>query len=188
MGMIDSRRIMIRQATRDDITFVAQCVLAAVDLYDFRNVSVEHDLAIKVCGLDDTLYSWRNARLATVDGTAVGCLVSYDGAIYSEARKRTFSHFADAGRSMDATETETGPGEFYLDSMAIMPAFRGFGIGLVLIKDAIGIARTKGMHKVSLIVECSKPELQYYYSELGFRPDHELNAFGNRYLKMILDI
>ena len=189
MGMSGTmNRILVRAATRDDVNFVAQCVLAAVDLYDFKTVSVEHDLAIKVCGLDDTLYSWRNARLAVVDGTVVGCLVSYDGAIYEDGRKRTFSHFADAGRSMDSTETETGPGEYYLDSMAILPAFRGFGIGHVLMKDAIEIARSGGMHKVSLIVECSKPELRDYYSELGFKPDHELNAFGDRYLKMILEI
>ena len=129
---------MIRQATRNDVPFVAQCILAAVELYDFRNVSVEPDPAIKVCSLDDTLYSWHNARLAVVDGTAVGCLVSYDGAIYQETRKRTFSHFADAGRSMGSPETE--------------------------------------------------PELRDYYSFLVFRPGHELNAFGDKYLKMIIEI
>ncbi|MBQ0094071.1 MAG: hypothetical protein KBS36_05495 [Bacteroidales bacterium] len=123
-----------------DYTFIFTpiCVPATVELYDFRNVSVEPDPAIKVCSLDDTLYSWRNARLAVVDGTVVGCLVSYDGAIYQKTSKRTFSHFADAGRSMDSTETG--------------------------------------------------PELRDYYSFLGFRPGHELNAFRDKYLKMINEI
>lgn len=180
--------IVIRQATPDDIPFVAACVLAAVDLYDFKEESIENGIALTVCSQDDTLYSWRNARIAYVHETAVGCLVSYDGAIYPEGRRRTFKYFEDAGRPMDDTEPETGQGEYYLDSMAIRPAFRGYGIGLYLMKDAIQTARRKGFSKVSLIVELSKPDLREYYAELGFAPDHELYAFGDRYLKMALSL
>ena len=179
-------RVSVRQATREDIPFVAQCVLASVDLYDFMEDSIEKDIALKVCSLDDTLYSWRNARIATVEGIAVGCLISYDGGIYPEGRKRTFKYFADAGRPMDNSEAETGPGEYYLDAMAIRPAFRGYGIGHVLMHDALDIAKARGIKKISLIVECSKPELRAYYAQLGFIPERELDAFGKRYLRMVL--
>lgn len=58
--------IEIRPAEREDAEFVSQCVLAAVNLYDFINDSIEKDVALLVCGQDDTLYSWRNARSSAV--------------------------------------------------------------------------------------------------------------------------
>lgn len=106
-----SPNIIIRPATIDDVSFVAQCVLASVGLYDFREDSVEKDIAEDACRRDDTLYSWRNARIAAIENTPVGCMVSYSGEYYSDARERTFNLFRDVGRSMDDTEMETGPGD-----------------------------------------------------------------------------
>lgn len=129
--------ITIRKASFEDASFVACCVLASVDLYDFKNDSIEKDVAERVCGMEDT-------------------------------------------------EFETGPGEYYIDSLAILPAYRGFGIGRELIYDAMEEARKNGLRQVGLIVECSKPLLRDYYAELGFVPVREMNAFGDRYLKMTL--
>ena len=179
--------IQIRPATLEDVPFIAQCVLASVDLYDFQHESIENAIALKVCAMDDTLYSWRNARIASVDGTPAGCLISYDGGTYPENRRRTFACFREAGRPMDDSEEETGPGEFYLDSMAIRPEYRGYGIGHILMKDALELGKHKGFRKFSLIVECSKPELGNYYAELGFRADREIFAFGDRYIRMALE-
>ncbi len=184
---IPDGQLLIRQATREDVPFVAQCMLASVDLYDFKHESVENEIALKVCSLDDTLYSWRNARIAEVGEVPAGCLISYDGGTYLENRERTFRYFREAGRSMDDSEEETGPGEFYLDSMAVRPEFRGYGIGHCLIKDAISAGRNLGFSRFSLIAECSKPDLRCYYAELGFKEDREIHAFGEKYLKMILE-
>lgn len=186
--MNDKTEVLIRDAVADDVKFVSDCVLASVDLYDFVNESIEKDIALKVCGMEDTLYSYRNARIATVDGRAVGCLVSYDGSIYEEARKKTFQLFKDAGREMTDTGVETQPGEYYLDSLAILPEFRGCDIGHILIKDGIEKAERVGISKIGLIVEKSKPELEKYYSILGFRPVEEIHAFGDVYVKMILEL
>lgn len=180
---------LIRQAVIEDVPFIARCVLAAVDLYDFSPESlIDSTLTEEVCGRGDTLYSWRNTRIAYVEGGTVGCLVSYRGDNYVDVRERTFDVFRKAGHDIPKTDIETGPGEWYLDSMAIVPEFRGHGIGHILMKDGIEIARKHGLHKVALIVECSKPHLRDYYARLGFLPDHELDAFGDRYLKMTLAI
>ena len=179
-----SPSIIIRPATIDDVSFVAQCVLASVGLCDFREDSVEKGIAEHACRRDDTMYSWRNARIAAIEGTPVGCIVSYPGEYYLDARERTFKIFRDAGRPMDDTEMETGPGEWYLDSMAIVPAFRGYGIGRLLIYDAIDSAIKNGYQQVALLAECDKPHLCDYYTEMGFMPEREMNAFGERYLKM----
>lgn len=178
--------VQIRDAVPDDVKFVSDCVLASVDLYDFVNDSIEKDVALMVCGMDDTLYSYHNARIATVEGKSVGCLVSYDGSIYDEARKKTFQIFKDAGREMTDTDMETQPGEYYLDSMAILPEYRGCNIGHILMMDGIDKAKKLGHRKIGLIVEKSKPDLQAYYSLLGFQAVSEINAFGDVYVKMIL--
>lgn len=186
--MNDKPEVLIRDAVADDVKFVSDCVLASVDLYDFVNESLEKYIALEVCGMDDTLYSYRNARIATMEGKPVGCLVSYDGSIYEEARKKTFQIFKDAGREMTDTGMETQSGEYYLDSMAILPEYRGYGIGHVLMMDGIEKAKRLGHNKIGLIVEKSKPDLQAYYSLLGFKPVSEMNAFGDVYVKMILVI
>lgn len=183
-----SRNIIIRNATADDVPFVTGCVLASVDLYDFRSPSVETETAEKVCAMDGTLYSFRNARIACVAGIPVGCLVSYDGATYPQARAKTFRIFAEDGHAMTDTEMETGPGEWYLDSMSILPSFRGYGIGRILMLDAIKRAKGSGFTKASLIVEESKPKLQEYYASLGFVREREIHAFGDSYTRMVLTI
>lgn len=177
-------RILIRDATPEDIPFVARCVLAAVGLYDYRHHSPMAEVTEKVCSTDGTLYSFRNARIACVEGTPVGALVSYDGAIYSAARTLTFRMIENAGGNIPESDIETVAGEYYLDSMAIMPSFRGYGIGHMLMRDALDRARAAGFRKVGLIAECDRDGLISYYAELGFAPVRSLNAFGHRYTRM----
>lgn len=177
--------IEIRPARREDAELVSQCVLASVNLYDFVNDSIEKDVALFVCGQDDTLYSWKNARIALVDGVPAGCLVSYGGDGYARMREITFKYFKDAGREMTGTDMETGPGEYYLDSMAIRPEFRGLDIGHMLMQSAIDEALANGFSAISLIVETDKPKLQDYYAQLGFVPEEQINAFGDTYNRMI---
>lgn len=186
--MEEEFKVTIRDARKEDVPLVAGCVLASVNLYDFVNdCSVEKDIALEVCGMDDTLYSYRHARIAEVNGRPAGCLVSYDGSIYAAAREKTFGLFKAAGHEMKDSAVETGPGEYYLDSMAIVPEFRGRGIGHELMKDGLALAVSCGLSRTALIVEKTKPDLQAYYSLLGFMPAGEMHAFDDEYIKMVLD-
>ncbi len=94
-------------------------------------------------------------------------------------------------------EPECLPGEFYLDSMAILPEFRGKAyeyagstdrIGHILMLDGIEEGRSKGFSRISLIVDKAKPRLKIYYSALGFRPDGEILFFGHLYDRMIMGL
>ena len=181
------KKIDIRNATRADIPFVAESVLAAIDLYDFTGECAELESTIKVCSEEDTLYSYRNARIAEVDGRLAGCLISYDGQIYADSSAKTFSRFKDMGIQRKVCETETGSGEYYLDSMGVHPSFRGLRLGHVLMKDALEIARkTEGCHRAALLVEKEKKRLRDYYAQLGFRTEREVATFGSIFYKMTL--
>ena len=181
------KKIDIRNATRADIPFVAECGLAAIDLYDFSGECSEMESTIKVCSEEDTLYSYRNARIAEVDGRLAGCLISYDGKIYAESSAKTFSMFKDMGIQIKVGEPETGPGEYYLDSMGVHPSFRGLRLGHILMEDALEIARkTEGCYRAALLVEKTKERLRDYYAQLGFRTEKEVATFGSRFYKMAL--
>jgi ribosomal protein S18 acetylase RimI-like enzyme len=80
---------------------------------------------------------------------------------------------------------ETGPGEFYLDSMAILSEYRGAGIGKKLMRDRVDYALSNGFQMVTLLVDKDKPHLQRYYESLGFAFSEEMFVFGSWYRKLV---
>ncbi len=114
-------------------------------------------------------------------------------------RARSYSDQLSKGESSGtlSMEPECLPGEFYLDSMAILPEFRGRvyeyagstdRIGHLLMLDGIEEGRRKGFSRISLIVDKAKPRLKTYYSALGFRPDGEILFFGHLYGRMVKEL
>ena len=183
------KQITIREATVDDVCFIADCVLASVDAYIFGGKRPEEYESIRVvCTLDDTLYSYRNALIADFHGEAVGCLVAYPGDNYEQARERTAETICSVKGGIDFGDSalETGPGEFYLDSMAVVPSFRGNGLGHLLLKAQIQRGRNLGYNRFSLIVAKSHSKLKEYYEQLGFRQEGELTFLGEEYFKCVI--
>ncbi len=182
--------VRLRDATLDDAPFIARVVLAGIDMLDLDAVLpdqqrgvYEHLMAI--CRMDDTLYSYCNTRIAEIDGRSVGALVAYDGARYAKMREKTFGLVRqNSGLDLSRNAMETGPGEFYLDSMAILPDYRGFGIGKMLIRDRLAYAQKQGFHKATLLVAMDKMRLQKYYESEGFAFGEELFVFGSWYNKL----
>ena len=183
--------VQLRDATSDDAPFIARVVLAGIELLDMDaalpdNQRVLYEHLVGICRMDDTLYSYRNTRIAEVDGCAVGALVAYDGARYAMMREKTFGLVQQtSGMDLNHKAMETGPGEFYLDSMAILSDYRGAGIGKMLMRDRIDFALSNGFQKVTLLVDKDKPRLQRYYECEGFAFSEEMFVFGAWYNKMV---
>ena len=85
---------------------------------------------------------------------------------------------------MAATAIEAQAGEFYLDSMALLPEYRGLGLGKMLMEDAVQKAAELGFEYASLIVDKSKPGLVEHYSKIGFVKDGSMEFFGHDYFRM----
>ena len=199
----------IRDAVPSDGAFIARNVLAAMgyDVFSdaeagpvielgFVSLTVQEAVEAfgEVCARPDTLYSYTRTRVACVDGKAAGSLTAYSGDDYLALRDLTWG-LLDA--SVQYPEPECRPGEFYLDSMAILPEFRKMTfeyagstdrIGHLLMLDGIEEGHRKGFPLVSLIVDKAKPRLFAYYSALGFRPDGEILFFGHLYDRMVKTI
>lgn len=183
--------ITIRSAEADDVTFIARCVMAAAGVKDLDEPAGDdrHSTAfMEVCGIEHSLYYWNHVRIAVDDltGTAVGCLVAYDGRRYARSREMTFGYIAEKlGMTIEETDMETCKGEYYLDSMAILPEYRGRNIGKMLIEDAVSQGFAEGHNRFTLIAEKEAASLQSYYSSIGFVPEEEIIFFGHPYVRMV---
>lgn len=184
-------RITIREAVLDDAPFIARVVLAGIDMLEIDAVLPDeqcgiYEHLIDICRMDDTLYSFCNTHIAEIDGVPVGALVAYDGARYAQLRETTFGLVQQtSGMDLNKNAMETGPGEFYLDSMAILSDYRGVGIGKMLIRDRMDFALNNGFQKVTLLVDKDKPRLQKYYESEGFVFSEEIFVFGSMYHKLV---
>ena len=182
--------VQLRDATLDDAPIIARVVLAGIDMLDIDAVLPDEQRAIfehliEICCKDDTLYSYCNTRIAEIDGNPVGALVAYDGARYARMREKTFGLVQQtSGMDLSHNAMETGPGEFYLDSMAVLSDYRGVGIGKLLMRDRMEFALKNGFPKVTLLVDKDKPRLQEYYQSEGFSFSKEMFVFGAWYNKL----
>ena len=183
--------VQLRDATSEDAPFIARVVLAGIEMLDMDaalpdNQRDLYEHLVGICRMDDTLYSYRNTRIAEVDGCAVGALVAYDGACYAMMREKTFGLVQQtSGMDLNHNAMETSPGEFYLDSMAILSDYRGVGIGKMLMRDRIDFSLSNGFQKVTLLVDKDKPRLQRYYECEGFAFSEEIFVFGAWYNKLV---
>lgn len=176
--------IHLRPATEKDIAFVAWVIITAVGI-EHPSQQLIDDIAV-LCRRDDVLYSWRNTIIAELDGIPVGGLTQYDGANYQKMRATTFPLIAQAcGTDFSDMDLETAPGEYYLDSMAVLPNYRHRGIATALLKDGIERCRQLGIAQSSMIVSPENPEAEKLYTALGFRYARTINAFHELYRKMI---
>ncbi len=110
------------------------------------------------------------ANLVAVDddGTPVGVCVGYDGAKLHELRRPFFETVTEKlGHHFEGVEDECEPEEFYLDTLAVLPTYRGRGIASELLKAMIERARECGK-PAGLLVDKDNPRARRLYERVGF--------------------
>lgn len=139
---------------------------------------------------DDSQYSWRNALVAVDDNkTPLGIIVSYDGARLYELRKRFLNEFAIMhGYRIDEYMTdETTPDEYYIDSLAVFPQYRGNRIAEKLIAQAAERGFKYFGKPAALLVDKKNSRAMNLYSRLGFKTDGERSFAGEPMFHMTLN-
>ncbi|MCQ2288089.1 MAG: GNAT family N-acetyltransferase [Muribaculaceae bacterium] len=182
--MSDGAALTYRPATPADARFVALVMMEAVGYDLMERGEMPGDDLTATCLSTETLYSYRNATIFELNGKPVGGLIAYDGNGYHEVKVRTFAPIRDR-LSFDpmAMDDETREGEYYLDSAAVLPRFRGQGIGRYIIEYGVKQARERGLLP---ILACDPGNTGAYrlYTSLGFVEDGHLHIFGEDYLRM----
>ena len=184
----------IRDGRPSDAPFLAKCIMAGMHMYDFEE-ALNDDMSVILERLSiceertDTLYTHARTRVAEFDGTPVAALLSYPGELYKPLKEKTFRELWPGFFAQFASDDpETGPGEYYLDSLAVLPAFRHQGIGRALMKDGIWIGLSKGFNQIALVADSEMPHLVSLYESLGFVPEEHRHAFGTDFQRMVFRV
>ena len=183
--------LLIRDARPEDAPFLAECIMAGMHFHDFGEGMSDgmSDIleGLTECeGREDTLYSWTRTRVAEVDGKPAGAFLSYPGELYLDLRDKTFREYWPAFFTEHADDDpETGPGEYYLDSLAVVPEYRRHGVGRALLEDGIRMGAGLGFRRVALVVDADYWHLIRLYESIGFVPEGHRHAFGTDFLRMV---
>lgn len=174
--------LTIREATAGDSRIVAQSVVLAMgeataQLYCGSDCMEVLD---EIAKREDTQYSYRHALVALADDVPAGAIVGYDGGLLLPLRDRTLSVIRKYNPRLSVVDEETEAGEFYMDSIGILPEFRGCGIGGRLLLAMRERAFTSGHERVGLLVDCENHRAERLYLSLGFEPVGTKMFFGHR--------
>ena len=172
----------IRKAKESDVEYVARTVLNALDM-DTSDL----DWVKASCADPDSMYSWNKSLIAEEDGKPIGCIISYRGDDYLTIREYTWSRLWQGvdPEVIRKSAIEAYPGEYYLDSLAVEPEYRGHGLGKSLMKAAMDYGASLGYKRFALLVATEKPRLKEYYASLGFKDAGRVNFFGHKYHRML---
>ena len=105
------------------------------------------DYGCRIIESMDGQYSYHNIRALEVDGKLVGMALCFEAFKRTEADMNLIPEEFRIFKEL----TNTIPGSFYLDSLAIFPEFRGKGYGQTLLEDCIQKARSQSYSAVYLI-------------------------------------
>lgn len=174
--------LTFRPATAADALFIARGFHTAMLLDDTPPERISL-FAEKICTRDDVLYSARNTTVAVLDGEPAGMITAYDGARYAAMRQLTLTLVKEHLQvEFPGMEDETEAGEYYLDSLAVLPQCRGRGIGRALLQKAVDEGMGRGLSP-TLAVDPANKRAQRLYRSLGFRHVREIFIFGHIYYK-----
>lgn len=176
--------ITLRRATADDARFIAENVLRALHIEetDERHIRVMADISHR----EDTLYSWRNATIALYEGVPAGLMVAYDGARYRRMRDVTFPLIRMyVGDDYNQMDDEACAGEYYLDSLAVLPEFRRRGIASALLQQMFRQRDEAGIPLATIAVDPDNDTAYRLYLRSGFRRDGKVTVFNTTYDRLV---
>ena len=174
--------IIIRPATKADVSIIAEAVAMAIGTASVVHYCGEYYMtALQEAALSEgTQYSYTGALVAEVDGQLAGALCGYDGALLEPLREGTLEVIRKYNPDVRVVDDETEAGEFYIDSIGVLPHFRGLGIGAMLLSEMTRRAHEAGHKHVALIVDEDNPSAEKLYTRLGFRRVGTRMFFGHR--------
>lgn len=182
---------MIRRARKEEAAQIAELFMLAwpvEEILESNGISYEqlHESMAAIAAAEETIYSYENTFVAEVDGKVVGAMCAYDGADYIRLKQPIVDLLgADSGF---AQLKETEAGEFYLDSVGVLPEYRSRGIASSLFEAQCERAASLGHKVAGLIVDVDKPQAEALYARLGFTYLDNKDFFGHTMKHMVRNL
>ena len=191
--MISSCLIEIKNAIKEQNKEIAHLIMMAMTDECCQYFCGEgyglDDFFRMMCHLverEDSQYSYQNTLVAMDGQQVVGVSVSYDGSRLHDLR-RAFIEAAKTyiGKDHTGMDDETQAGELYLDSLAVLPAYRRQGIAQKLLLATRERARHLHLPKVGLLVDKGNPDGEALYTKVGFGYLND-NLWGGHPMKHLI--
>ncbi|WP_057735801.1 GNAT family N-acetyltransferase [Liquorilactobacillus uvarum] len=142
-------------------------------------------------GTEDLRFSVGTTLVAEIDNQVAGFAFGYS----NEMEERINDVWEQAVSKVDLpektalfTDTETFPNEWYLDSIAVSPIFRGKGVGTKLLHSLSERALKSNKSCIGLSVDLQNPLAEKLYSRIGYKKVGTTTISGHKYHHMQLEI
>ena len=183
--------VIIRQARKEEASQIAKLFMLAWpvdDILESNGLTCEqlHESITLIAANKETIYSYENTIVAEIDGKVVGATCAYDGADYQRLKQPIVDALGPNCGFAKMKETEAG--EFYLDSVGVLPKYRGRGIASRIIEAQCERAAILGHKVAGLIVDIDKPQVEALYSRLGFTYLDDKDFFGHTMKHMVRNL
>ena len=161
-----------RPAVIEDAPILAEMVNQAgegLPLYLWGKMAAAGETAWDVgrrrAAREEGSFSYRNAVIIEHAGQAAGCLIGYE---IPDVPKPIAAGMPAMFVPMQELEN-LAPGTWYVNVLAVMPQFRGHGLGTKLLALADDTARTLGKRGMSVIVTDANRGARRLYERCGYR-------------------
>jgi ribosomal protein S18 acetylase RimI-like enzyme len=115
---------------------------------------------------EEGAFSYRNARIADIDGSVAGMVLGYP--LPDPYETGDLDQYHPAVRPLVELEAEVA-GSWYVNAIATYEKFRGRGVGTALMSVCQDLAHAAGATKLSLIVASANSGARGLYDRLGYR-------------------
>jgi len=161
-----------RPAVRVDAPVLAELVNYAgegIPLYLWDKLKEPGETAWDVgrrrAARNEGAFSWRNAVVIEYEGKAAGCLIGYE---IAEQPEPIPADLPAMFRPLQELEN-LAPGTWYVNVLAVLPAFRNLGLGGRLLRRAEETGRACGRRGLSIIVADANQGARRLYERAGYR-------------------
>lgn len=183
-----------RRATKEQSADIARLIMMAMTddccMYfcgDGYGLEDFYRMMTKLVEREDSQYSFKNTLVAMDGDKVVGISVSYDGGKLHTLRKAFIESAKKyVGKDHTGMDDETQAGELYLDSLAVLPAYRRQGIARQLLLATKERADSMGLPAVGLLVDKGNPIGEALYASLGFRYVNDCSWGGHSMKYLVL--
>ena len=178
----------IRKATVNDAHLIAKVVAMAIGEEGSKHYCGDNHQSVleEIARLENSQYSYKNTIVAEVDGMPAGAAVAYDGADLYKLRDVTLKRIFDRTGMMHNIEDETDAAEVYLDSVAVLPQYRGLGIGKQLLLALKEIASKEYGKPLGLLVDFENPDAERLYKSVGFERMNVKDFLGHKMWHLVI--
>lgn len=171
---MSSSDINIRPAKRSDALNLAQLIDIAgegIPSYLWQQSCEKGQMALDYGCIraqrESGGFSYRNARVATLNNEVVGMILDYPIFNPTEQDLKELKTLPEVVRPFVELEYEAGE-SYYINALAVYAPHRHLGIGKQLLKTAQDIAVQKGYHKLSVQVFSENHGAVALYQKMGF--------------------